>query len=405
MSGLHSSTREAQITKHAATKSKNLLVVCSAAWSITAFRGDLIEELKDSGYTVLCAIPDSTSDKQLGELADRNINYVLYPLARSGMNPFKDFRTLIALVRIIRSNHINLVFPYTIKPVIYGSLAARINRTPVVALITGLGFSFSRASRKARVLEKLNILLYRASISKSTHLIFQNPDDLKLFKKVGITQADSNCTFVDGSGINTIRFPQRSIPAIKRATRFLMVSRLIREKGVLLYIEAAKQLKKDYPEVQFSLVGSVESTPSAIPPLLIREHHEQGTIRFVGQLDDVGPEYQASDVFVLPTYYREGIPRSILEAMSSGLAIITTDSPGCRETVKDSDNGFLVEPQNIMELTNKIKLLIDSPDRVYKMGAASRKLSETRFNVTVINKQMLVVFDKAINQKNNTVRL
>jgi glycosyltransferase involved in cell wall biosynthesis len=392
MSDPHNSALEQKLS---AKTSKKLLVVCSFAWSITAFRGDLIKELKDNGYTVLCAIPEADSEYHK-ELDAHDIDYVSYPLARAGMNPLKDLQTIFALTKIVKAHQIDLVFPYTIKPVIYGSIAARLNRTPVVALISGLGFTFSRASRKALFLEKLNTFLYRVAMSKSTYLIFQNSDDLTLFKKLGIAKTDANCSYVDGSGINIERFPQRPPAPTDTPVRCLMVARLIREKGVLLYIQAAERLKKDYPDAVFTLVGATESTPSAVEPALIQKYHDQGTIRFTGQLADVGPEYQAADIFVLPSYYREGIPRSILEAMASGLAIVTTDSPGCRETVDKGQNGFLVEPQDVSDLTNKLRELLASSDKVRAMGAASRQLAETRFNVREINRQMVAVFNKVI---------
>lgn len=379
----------------AENNAQTILVICSFAWSVVSFRGDMIKALESEGYNVLCAVPDSPGGSY-PELDAHGINYVSYPLARSGMNPIKDLVTLFALTRIIRKHKINVVFPYTIKPVIYGTLAGRVNRIPVIALITGLGLSFSGTSRKARALEILNTLMYRVAISGSTHLIFQNADDLALFEKKGIARNKSRCSVVDGSGINIESFPQRDYGSYNGPVRFLMVARLIEEKGVMLYIEAAQTLKKEFPDVVFSLVGSSETTPSAVDPAIIQRYHEEGSLRFVGKLDDVTPEYQAADVFVLPTYYREGIPRSILEALSSGMAVVTTDSPGCRETVENNVNGFLVKTQDVTDLTDKLRTLISQPEKVKEMGMASRKLAESRFNVTVINGHIVKVFETAL---------
>lgn len=224
-----------------------------------------------------------------------------------------------------------------------------------------------------------------------TRFFFQNPDDLNLFKKLGILKPNIPATVVNGSGVdinnfNIIPFPTYSSGVIKPS--FLLIARLLKDKGLIEYIEAARIIKSRYPETEFHLVGYIDENPAAITQSQLDEWVESGVVNYWGRLNDVRPAIAASSVYVLPSY-REGTSRSVLEAMAMGRPIITTDAPGCRETVVDSRNGFLVPIKTVNELANAMEQFIKNPELIKNMGKASRKLTEERFDVNKVNEFMI----------------
>lgn len=367
-----------------------ILLIASFNRSLINFRGDFISELLDQGFEVLCAAPNFEDDieQKLNEMGAATIPI---ELQRTGLNPFKDFRTVRQLMNVIKENQIDLVFPYTIKPVIYGSFAAKKLDVPVISLITGLGLTFSRVSLKYRILETITTFLYRRALRTNKAVVFQNDDDRLLFISKKIVKEQQVLEVVHGSGINIDRFEYRSnTKKMENPVKFIVVGRMIESKGIPLFIEAAKQLKKEYPKAEFHLVGMPPTgITTGLTLTLLEGLQKEGTIFFHGLQKNVIPFLSNSDVFVLPSFLREGVPRSILEALAIGLPIITTDMPGCRGTILKDKNGILIPPKRLDSLIDAMRYFLDNPGQIDLMGKNSRRLAEEKFDVRLINADLL----------------
>lgn len=374
---------------------KRILLIASFDGSLIRFRGDFIKSLVAQGFEVFGAAPSFTelNSTQLKELGATPLQF---NLQRTGLNPIKDYKSIQELKTIINDYKIDLVFSYTVKPVIYGSMAANSCKVPVVSLITGLGYTFTGASTKAKLLQRFNETLYKLSIRKNKCIVFQNKDDYQLLLDRNVISKNQKVDFVSGSGINLNQFSfKEKNPTDK--VRFLFIARLIKEKGVALYMEAAKILKEKYPKSEFHLVGAPEISPTAISLDDLNKEHDAGNIIYHGKKLISDEDFHNTDVFVLPSYYREGLPRTSLEACASGNPIITTDSVGCRESVKEGVNGFLIKPQNLSELVKAMEYFITNPYKIKEMGINSRKYAEERFDVDIINNDLITIINKALN--------
>lgn len=371
-------------------KCPSILILCSLDQSLISFRLDMIKSFIANGYKVFAGAPNF-QDNTSQTLSDLGVVNVEFPLQRTGLNPWKDLLSVLKIRNIIIKNEIDLLFPYTIKPVIYGSLAGRFTNTPVISLITGLGFTFSKSSIKARVLQKVTEVLYKIALSKNNAIIFQNSDDVALFREKGILNKNQNTHIVDGSGIHLERYPFRENNKVSDKIIFVFVARLIREKGADLFMDAAQKLKTEFPKAEFHIIGNIDNSPSSINPNRLSELNERKIITYHGFKKNVANYLTNSDVFVLPTYYREGIPRSILEALSIGMPVITTNTPGCKETVLRNENGILIEPKQLNELILGIRFFLENPASIGPMGNRSRKLAVERFNVDIINDMILKI--------------
>lgn len=373
---------------------KRILIIASLANSLIRFRGDFIKSLLKSGFEVYTAAPTYT-DENKDVITAMGAKIVEFKLQRTGLNPIKDFKSILELKAIIKDNNIDLVFPYTVKPVIYGSMAANINKTPVISLITGLGYAFTGLSFKARTLQRFNETLYKLSIRKNKVIVFQNKDDCQLFLDRGVISKKQQVDFVSGSGVNLNEFKFKEKNTSDKVS-FLLVARLIKEKGIDLYLEAAKILKAKYPKAEFHLIGVPEISPSAINEDEINKLHDKEIIIFHGKQKNIEEHLHNRDVFVLPSYYREGLPRTTLEACACGNPIITTDSVGCRESVKEGINGFLIEPQNLGALVKSMEYFITNPAKIKEMGINSRTYAKERFNVDIINNALVNIIKKEL---------
>jgi glycosyltransferase involved in cell wall biosynthesis len=358
--------------------------------SLINFRGDLISALIENNYEVLCAAP-ALRQTYIDKIEALGAKTVEFDLQRTGLDPFKDLDSIAQLKKIIVEHKVDLVFPYTIKPVVYGSIAARKYNVPVVSLITGLGFTFSGVTLKARLLQQITQKMYRYALRKNKVVIFQNQDDRQLFLDKKIVSRQQRTEVVDGSGINLQRFDFRvSKKQAGDTLRFIIVGRLIKEKGVGLYIDAAKKLKSQFKNVEFHLIGRPpDDNPSSLSETALSEYGTQGLVVYHGHQTNVISLLSKADIFVLPSYYREGVPRSILEALSLGMPIITTLMPGCRETVDDGKNGFLIPPEELEPLIEAMTFFLENPHQVAEMGRESRILAERKFDVNIINDQLL----------------
>ncbi|WP_339751703.1 glycosyltransferase family 4 protein [uncultured Winogradskyella sp.] len=374
---------------------KRILIIASHHVSLIRFRGDFIKSLIDNGFDVFTAAPEY-SETYHQKIIDLGATPIAFNLQRTGLNPMKDFKSIQVLKSIMKDNKIDLVFPYTVKPVIYGSIAANMSKTPVISLITGLGYTFTGLTAKARLLQRFNEILYKLSIRKNKVIVFQNKDDYQLLLDRKVISKKQRVEFVSGSGVNLNEFKFIEKNASDKVS-FLLVARLIKEKGIALYMDAAKILKKKYPNSEFHIIGAAETSPSAISEDELNDLHAKGIITFHGKQRNIDEHLNMRDIFVLPSYYREGLPRTTLEACACGNPIITTDSVGCRESVIEGINGFLIEPQNLDALVKPMEYFITNPNKIKEMGINSRKYAEERFDVDIINKDLLGIINNVLN--------
>ena len=367
----------------------NFLLIASSPSSIINFRGALIEALLNRGLTVHVAAPDlSVASPLRKRLEDKGLKVHNTHFNRTGLNPLSDIMTIISLFRLMRRIRPEYVLGYTAKPVIYGSLAAQVSGVKkYFALITGLGFTFTEEFiDRRRLLYNFIRFLYKIGLRRASKIFFQNPDDEALFHKLGIVNRVTSTLVVNGSGVDLKHYYVTQLPS---NINFLLIARLLNSKGVRIYADAARKIKENYPDVLFTLVGKIDENPDAISQNELDKWINDGVINYLGHLSDVRKAISDCSVYVLPSYYREGTPRSILEAMSMGRAIITTDSPGCRETVVDGDNGYLVKARSVENLVKALLHFIEKPDSVNSMGSRSREIAEEKYDVHKVNSVMI----------------
>lgn len=361
-----------------------ILIVSHYARSLLNFRGELIRKLVGLGHEVTALAPEEGFAEKVRALG---AEYIQIPLDRTGLNPVKDAGTFLTLVRLMRRIKPDMVLSYAIKPVIYGSLAAgwtRVLRS--YSMITGLGFVFVNGDADRGLLRRLVRTLYRLSLKHNAVVFFQNPDDLRLFQEEELLGRKTKPVLINGSGVDLERFYY--VPPRTRPVAFLLIARLIWDKGVREYVEAARLLKQRYPEVSFQLLGPFDSNPAAIQERHVTDWTAEGIIEYLGRTDDVRPYIAASSVYVLPSY-REGTPRSVLEAMAMGRPVITTDAPGCRETVVPGMNGFLVPVKDAAALAAAMEKFILNPEMIVPMGEKSRQIAEEKYDVHKVNQVIL----------------
>lgn len=362
------------------TEKRKILIMAGFRGSLIRFRGDLIKSWLKMGYTVIAAAPVREEENQL---CDLGVDYYSIPLNRTGLNPLKDIILLIYLVHLYAKVKPDYIFLYTIKPVIFGSLAALFYRqAQVYAMITGLGYVFNDSGGMLVFLKQLVIWLYRIALTGTKKVFFQNPDDIRVFEDLRIIKPDKVLQ-INGSGVNLEYYHLAPLPVGQAV--FLLIARLLKEKGISEYIEAARIIKAKYQDARFMLVGwSFDDNPSAISHKQVENWRSENIVEIFSETADVRPFIAESSVYVLPSY-REGTPRTVLEAMAMGRAIITTDTPGCRETVIDGRNGYLVPMKDSQTLAKIMELFIIEPGLIPTMGAESRKIAEDRYDVHKVN--------------------
>ena len=375
------------------------LIIASYPASIFKFRGALIAAIQNSGFEIHIAAPEFNDYPEERDQLEA-LGYIVHdiPMQRTGTNPVVDAQTLLALYSLMREIKADYIMGYTIKPVIYGSLAAKLARVPHrFALITGLGYAFQGADEqgyKKSNLQKVMHKLYSVALTSTHKVFFQNPDDEALFKSMGILKPTAATKVVSGSGVDTSEYSVQDFPIDddKPLPKFLLIARLLGDKGVREYAQAARIIKAKYPQAQFDLVGWIDDNPDAIEQQELDRWIDEGVVNFWGKLSDVKPAIAASSIYVLPSY-REGTPRTVLEAMAMGRPIITTDAPGCRETVVDGYNGYLVPVKAVEELADAMERFIVTPELIEQMGTASRQFVEEKFDVHTVNQVMLKEMD------------
>lgn len=353
--------------------------------SLINFRGPMLRAMKQAGHDVYGIAPLDSPDVP-DKLKEMGIQYIEAPIKRTGMNPFRDLITIFFLSRILWKIKPDTVLSYTIKPVIYGSIAAKLAGVRnIYSMITGLGYAFGRTSGKRGLLFKLVKAMYRAGLYFNKGIMFQNPDDRELFADLSLFSSDKKTVVTNGSGVDMEYF---SFTPVKKGTPvFLCVSRLLKEKGVRDFAEASIHLKKKYPEAEFRLVGPQDHGPDSINEKVIAQWQKKG-LEYVGPVEDVRQELKNCTAYVLPSY-REGTPRSVLEAMATGRPIITTDAVGCRETVIGGLNGYTIPVKDVDALAEAMELFIIQPSLAGPMGESSRDYAAEKYDVHKVNKTIL----------------
>ncbi len=367
--------------------SLRLIIIGALPNSLINFRGNLIKVINHKGHQIT-AMAATKGPLVSQQLAAWGANYRSYPIQRNGLNPLVDWQTWRFLCQTFRELQPDVIFAYTIKPVIWGGLACRVlPGTRFYALITGLGFAFQGKTLKRKLLSKLVTVLYRTALKRAERVIFQNPDNLNEFVQRGIVPS-GKCALVNGSGVDISRYANTPLP--NKSITFLTIGRLLGEKGFREYAQAAQIIKSRYPGVTLQLLGPEDSSPDGIPLNEVQNWHEQGWIEYLGSTDDVRHYLRNCHIYVLPSYH-EGMPRTVLEAMATGRPILTTDVPGCRETVTNGDNGYLVPKADAQALAERIIWFIENRAQWERMGKRSREIAEEKYDVNKVNAQLMEI--------------
>lgn len=370
------------------------LMISSFLPSALNFRGKLLEALRTQGFDIHIFAPEIQQfPEELKQLQALGYQVHEIPMQRTGTNPISDLKALKSMYRLICSIQPDYVLSYTIKPVIYGTLAAWLAKVPHrFALITGLGYAFQNIEcSKRSFFQKMVHGLYAQALKHAEKVFFQNPDDLKLFQTMQLLDTQKPAVVVNGSGVNVQDFELMPLPLNEKGevkASFLLIARLLGDKGVREFAKAAEIIKAQYPDVEFHLVGWIDDNPSAISPQELERWIANKSLNYWGKLSDVRPAIAASSVYVLPSY-REGTPRTVLEAMAMGRAVITTDAPGCRETVVNGNNGYLVAVKSVDDLVEAMQYFIADPKLMVYMGQRSREIALNKYDVHQVNKHMM----------------
>ncbi|MDD2719994.1 MAG: glycosyltransferase family 4 protein [Gallionella sp.] len=364
-------------------KKKKIVIALNTAWNLFNFRAGLIRALVAAGYEVVAVAPNDSYAPRLAELGCR---YIALPMDNKGTNPLMDTILFFRFLRLFWQERPEVFLGYTIKPNIYGSLAAHLTGVAVINNIAGLGTAFIRDGWLTRLVR----LLYKVALSGSRHVFFQNNDDLALFVGRGLVAPDK-VSRIPGSGIDLAAFRnQVSKQAQSQSFSFLLVARLLRDKGVGEYVEAARIVRRDNPAVKFQILGFLDAqNPTAVTKAEMSAWVEEGVVEYLGVSDDVRPFLAAADCVVLPSY-REGVPRSLLEAAAMAKPIVATDVVGCRDVVTDRVNGLLCKVADAKDLAGKMLEMLHLPycER-NQMGLAGRAKMEEEFDEAVVINQYI----------------
>ena len=370
------------------------LLFANTDWYLWNFRLSLAKELRERGWEVLLVSPPGDYHRRL-EL--EGFRWIGLELSRDGMNPLQELASLVQLVRLYRRERPDVAHHFTVKCVLYGGVAASIAGTrATVSSMTGLGHLFTTDTRRSRLAKPLAKLLYRFVLSHST-VIFQNPDDRSEFANLGLIEEDA-CQIIRGSGVDCGLFRPPPNARHDRTETVLLVGRLLAEKGIREFVEAARVVKRERPGVRFMVAGGSDpGNPTSIDAATVAAWSAEGQVEFTGHHENMVALLHSCDVAALPSY-REGTPRSLLEAAACGLPLVASDVPGCREVVRHGDNGLLVPPRDSKALaTALLDLLVDSAKRK-SMGARSREIAVSDFAQEHVIAATLNAYDRALSR-------
>lgn len=368
---------------------RRIAIISPYARSISTFRGHLIRKLVDHNIHVFVLAPDYTAELR-EEVRYLGAEPIDYTMDRVGMNPIREISAVFSIIKLMRTIKPDAIFGYNHKPVIYGVLSGMLAQVPLrYGMIEGLGFAFTPSDEfmlKRKLLRTIMLFLYRIVMPRASKIFFLNKDDLADFQRMGIVNAEK--AFVIG-GIGVDLGEWVPLPPQSRQITFSLVARLLKEKGVFEFVEAARLIKSKDTNIRFFLLGGLDTNPGAIPEQTVRQWVRDGILEWPGHVKDIKSYLAETSVFVLPSYYREGVPRSTQEAMAVARPIISTDVPGCRDTVIHGVNGFLVPPRDPRALVEAMERFILEPELIERMGHESRRLAEERFDVEKINTRLI----------------
>ena len=355
-----------------------ILISINTAWNLFNFRSGLIRALVANGHEVIALAPP---DKYVPQLSELGCRFIALPIDSGGVNPFWDAVLLYRYWKILKREQPDVFLGYTVKPNVFGSIAAHVLQIPVINNVAGLGSVFIEHGWLTRLVRQL----YRLALSRSYKVFFQNDDDHSLFVRGGLVPPAISDR-VPGSGVDLSRFAFDATIRPSHSFRFILIARMLWEKGVGQYVEAAKILRREGVDAQWCLLGFLDvQNPAAISGQQMDEWVAERVVNYLGVSDDVRSEILASDCVVLPSYYREGVPRTLLEAAAIGRPIITTDAVGCREAVDDGVNGFLCQPRDVLDLVKQMRRMINlSPSERAGMASEGRKKVERQFDEQIV---------------------
>lgn len=376
-----------------------ILLLANTAWYIANFRSELIRTLQTQGYEVVAAAPSDDSVRRIDALGCR---FVDVAMDNGGTNPARDMRLLLDLCKLFARERPAVFLGYTVKPNVYGSLAARWFGVPAINNIAGLGTAFIRDSWLTRMVEAL----YRAGLARSAKVFFQNNDDRQLFIQKALVPPQVT-GLLPGSGVDTRRFaPVAAVQLTDgeaskpRPFRFLLSARLLRDKGVVEFVEAARMLLSEGHQIECLLLGFMDAANrTAISRQELDDWEKAGLVRYLGAVDDVRPHLASADCVVLPSY-REGMPRSLLEAASMEKPIVTTDAPGCRNVIDNGITGLLCRPRDTADLADKMRIMLQlSKTELQQMGRKGREKMLLEFDEKIVLHQYLQAIQAALSGK------
>ena len=370
---------------------KNKIIIFGVVQdTIINFRYDLILKLQECNYLVEIIVTNPTLHF-IEKMLEKGVIVHSLNLKRRSYNLLNLFQEYLKFKKIIFNSQPDLIFSYTIKPILISScLRKRNNYFKLILLFEGLGSMFDSNNIVKKIKKNIFTKIYKKYIPYADTAIFLNKEDKNCFESLKI--CDSSKAFcINGIGINLTKFKYHPLK-INKEIIFLFIGRLIKEKGIYDFIEAAKIIKKKYSEVKFRVVGQIENDGMKLAEIL--KFQNEGTIEYLGVLNDIRQAIIESSVFVLPTYYNEGLPKSILESLAIGRAIVTTNTKGCNQTVLNGENGFFVPIKNPSELSNILIKFIKSPHLLYEMSQKSRLIAENIFSDKIINESLLTILNR-----------
>lgn len=377
-------------------ETSKVIMFANTDWYLYNFRLPLAKAIRDRGLDVVMVSPPGDYGERL---LKEGFRWLPLPMERQSLNPLRELIVISELVRIYRRERPDIVHHFTLKCVIYGALSARIAKVSrIINAVAGLGFVFTNQGWKAQLIKPLLKLVLRAVLrGNGSRLIVQNPDDGRLFVLNRLVDAN-DVRLIRGSGVDTARFTPNSITNPNKHIRVLMATRLLWDKGVQEYVAAARILKKEGLDIEFLLAGaSDEGNPDAIHAGQVLAWQAEGVIKALGHVEDMHVLLSDMDMVVLPSNYGEGVPRILIEAAACGLPIVTTDVPGCRESVVHGINGLLVPPRDAESLAKAIKQLFIEPQTRRDMGRASREIAVREFDERLVIGNTLAVYAELLN--------
>ncbi len=352
-----------------------ILVLSNYANGLFLFRKELIQAFIDDGHEVFISVPPDENCEKLRKLG---WNVVETPLDRHSMNPAKDLKLFRVYLGFIKKYKPDVILTYTIKPNIYGALAARMKKIPYICNVTGLG----KAIENGGLVSKMLISLYRLSTKRAKKVFFQNERNKQVCQERGI--AVNNADMLPGSGVNLAQHPFREYPSEEQGIRILAVLRMMRDKGIEEYLTAAKEISREYPDVHFELVGEYEEDERKKYEPMIQSLEDQGILKYYGHIDNVEEVMSKSHIVVHPSYH-EGLSNVLLEAAACGRPIVTSDINGCKEAIIPGKSGFLCKPQDPEDLIKELVHILSLSEEERKvMGQIARKHIEEHFDRNII---------------------